>query len=386
MSVALLRAELGASIEVFGRGRDGGREATHTGRLAWNKTADDHNSWDGYTVFQAKFHVSAGRNTHEDATWLKSQIDKELEAWRGNRTPTPNNLVFITNARLSSVPGYGIDDINEHVKQQLGLADSSHPAPSLHDQGLHHFHILHRDTIIAQLNSNSSVRYAFSLHTESDLVSLIGAMIPSTNAEHMRNVLVNHGEASLKADRLSRFSVAGSQSEVLLSDWIIDLPCTDSTRTTFGVIKKILRHAGLTHKPSLCETKAHHIVLTGAPGNGKSTIASFLTQYLRAEFLSGEKLSDIAEAVRTNTVAAAARIGAKAPVLSRWPITIPLPELAEETYGSEDSFFRWLAKRITRRADTTLDGAFARRLVTNFATLFVFDGLEPPPSFGPDVL
>jgi hypothetical protein len=52
LAVALAEMAIGHGIEVYGPGRDGGREATYTGPIDWSATGDG-DKWNGYTVVQA---------------------------------------------------------------------------------------------------------------------------------------------------------------------------------------------------------------------------------------------------------------------------------------------------------------------------------------------
>ena len=65
--VALARRDIGPGVQVFGDGRDGGREATFEGTINWSKTSsrgqDGMGQWSGYTVLQAKFHVKHEADT-----------------------------------------------------------------------------------------------------------------------------------------------------------------------------------------------------------------------------------------------------------------------------------------------------------------------------------
>ena len=53
LAAALAISVVGNGIEVFGSGKDGGREATFDGRIPWT-TEQGGSTWNGYTVFQAK--------------------------------------------------------------------------------------------------------------------------------------------------------------------------------------------------------------------------------------------------------------------------------------------------------------------------------------------
>jgi hypothetical protein len=82
--VSLSRADLGAGVEAFGDGRDGGREATFDGTINWSNTSVDpnstHDQWAGYTVVQAKYMVKPKPEPIENAVWLQGEIRKEINS------------------------------------------------------------------------------------------------------------------------------------------------------------------------------------------------------------------------------------------------------------------------------------------------------------------
>lgn len=380
MAVALLRAELGAQIEPFGRGRDGGREATYVGDLDWSKASSDASTrWAGYTVFQAKFHVNAGVGSKDEEGWLKAEIRKELAVWRaGGRMPLPRNIVFITNVRLSSTPVIGgIDSVTQYLEDQLDAPlVSDDPTTALRARGFKHFKVIHRDTLIAQLNVNAGVRLAFNLVSEADLLARWAQSVAPVDPTEMRDMLAIHGESALKADRFSRFSVSGTSTRAMpLSSWVVDLPASVGGRKV-RAIAEIVRRASLNLQRSLVREGPRHVVLTGAPGNGKSTIAAFLGQYMRSMLLKHERLSSTATEVLASTLAAADRLGISQPPLMRWPITIDLPLLAEELYGRDASFLNWVANRVSQRTSVPVSAAFLHRWLRHSPSVFVFDGLD----------
>lgn len=93
LAVALARTVTGPGLQVYGAGRDGGREAIYDGRIDWSAN-DGGPRWDGYTVVQAKQceHPSS-TDPRENLVWLKKQLRAEFYAWmeedsRRSRFPT----------------------------------------------------------------------------------------------------------------------------------------------------------------------------------------------------------------------------------------------------------------------------------------------------------
>ncbi len=120
-----------------------------------------------------------------------------------------------------------------------------------------------------------------------------------------------------------------------------------------------------------------HLVITGAPGNGKSTIAQYLTQVYRAQFASEEaNEAGIAELI-DRTAASLERIGVAPPASPRWPLRADLAKMASDM-GPEGgpSIKRWLAERVTERAGVEIQPATLDGWINTWPTLLVFDGLD----------
>ncbi|GAA0902238.1 hypothetical protein [Virgisporangium aurantiacum] len=105
---ALAVHALGAGLQVFGAGPDGGREAAFDGPVPYPTTAD---GWNGYGVVQAK----CRQHSHgkDDAQWLHRTIVRELDQWddpnrkRVSDGRRPEYLIIATNVRLTSVARRG---------------------------------------------------------------------------------------------------------------------------------------------------------------------------------------------------------------------------------------------------------------------------------------
>ncbi|TQM80000.1 hypothetical protein FHX81_2321 [Saccharothrix saharensis] len=153
---ALALRVLGAKVEVFGDGRDGGREATFDGRTHY---PDPDAPWDGYGVLQAKFHQRP-RDPAANATWLCAEVKAEAEQWLNRRrselgnTRRPKYMIFATNVVLSAVPGSGGID---KVKETLRSVASS--------MGLHDWALWHHDQICRFLDGHADIRRAYAAFT-----------------------------------------------------------------------------------------------------------------------------------------------------------------------------------------------------------------------------
>src|SRR4051794_36218417 len=176
MTVALALKVLGNGVSAFGSGPDGGREATYRGPVEWSATSGfGEDSWDGYVVLQAKQREHSTTPAY-NLKWLQDQIREEFDRWTADdskRGEFPQYLIFVTNARLSSVAGSGgIDQINEFIQRRLRAQIGGRPRDTLASRGLRAVKVWHRDQVNALLTTNDSVRNAFKgLLTVGDLLT-----------------------------------------------------------------------------------------------------------------------------------------------------------------------------------------------------------------------
>jgi hypothetical protein len=121
LAVALAMKVISPDIDVYGSGKDGGREATYHGTIDWphigDATVGPAQAWTAFTVLQAKQRERL-MSPASDLSWLKKQIRGELEDWSaGKRSRLPNNLMFVTNVRLSADDNVGgIDQLKKFIK------------------------------------------------------------------------------------------------------------------------------------------------------------------------------------------------------------------------------------------------------------------------------
>lgn len=125
LGVAITEKVIGVGLEVFGPGRDGGREAMWNGPIRWAVTGvDDSSTWRGYTVIQVKHCQNPTDDPAKDLAWLVTHIKKEFDAWMApasKRTQFPDYLLIITNVRLTPAdPGGTMAKLNSWLDGRLG--------------------------------------------------------------------------------------------------------------------------------------------------------------------------------------------------------------------------------------------------------------------------
>jgi hypothetical protein len=389
MTVALAQEVIGPGVEAFGSGPDGGREATYRGIVRWSRVADlGEDEWNGYVVFQAKqreYSAEPGAN----AKWLIDEVGKELDRWvdpLSKRGEVPKYVVFVTNARLSSVAGTGgIDAINAYVARRLHDKGIDGKGNSLYSLGMRGWKVWHRDQLNGLLSGAMSVRLAFkSLLTHGDLTAMIQASAGALSPEDFRPFLLEHGESALAVERWVRFNETGDTQRHSIEEVFIDLPLrpgpgggTNISNTT-TVIEALLTLSESVLRPGFpgCPP-LRHVVLAGQAGGGKSTVSRFFAQALRSNFLSEEHLGRGAAEVRAGTTAAFSRLGLRKPVNRRWPFRIDLAEYADALGpDGQITIVTWIARKISERGGIAVGGHTINRWIQHWPSAIILDGLD----------
>ncbi len=386
--VALCVRAIGAGIEAFGDGPDGGREATYDGTIAWSAgtSGDVTERWTGYTVFQAKFHYDQS-DPASNLIWFKKQIDAELLRWveamdKGSRMRAPNYMVFASNVRLSSngVSG-GIDQLNKYL---LGrLHDDTDPIRGL---GIRAIRIWHHAQITALIDGHPSVRYAFpALLTIGDVLACIGAnTAPGSSSADLGPAMRLHAAQCLRNEHWVRFSESGATAgqRAKLEDAGRDLPGSYESSDGYGndvqTIAHIIEHADQVLRSGLDDrVRRPHWVIIGGPGQGKTTLSALLAQIYRSSLLSGGDMTPEVAAITSATQGAMERSAITNPRNLRWPIRIDLALYADELSSVPDlSVLGYLSKVIGNRAGRTLSPGDLEGWLRIWPWIVILDGLD----------
>ncbi|MFM9379456.1 NACHT domain-containing protein [Gordonia sp. VNK21] len=390
LSVALAVALLGPGVEVYGSGTDGGREATYTGAIEWPAVAGGavgpDEAWTGYTVVQAK-QCERPTSPSRDLAWLKGQVRGELDTWAsGERSKLPDNLLFVTNARLSAkdVTG-GIDEIKNYISSQLDrdrVDGEGRPVGTLRRRGLAKVHVWHRDMLNAIVSANSSIRDAFpALLTVGDLLSRLTTLHPGKiDPQQLAPLLVDHAQSTLRNEQWLRFDEAGDtpESRHQIDKAIVDLPAKCDGQRIPSLISEIVNRADLVARKTVWQsTRPRHLVITGAPGNGKSTVAKYLTQVYRANFIRREANQDSIIDLIERTEKSLERIRVSGPKNPRWALRVDLADMANDMGPSGGpNIKRWLSDLVTRSTELSVEPASLSDWMQAWPTLLIFDGYD----------
>lgn len=400
LAVALARTVTGPALQVYGSGRDGGREATYDGPIDWSRTGGGL-TWTGYTVVQAKQCEHPSADPRENLVWLKKQVRAEFDAWMDEtrqRSRFPANIWIITNVRLSSGdPDGGIDQIDRYIETHLDHNYGTEGRPrTLRGRGLRKHKVWHRDTLNAALTQEDGIRQAFpALLTAGDILARLQTMLSNhalpgfIDPEQFGGVLLDHAHTTLDNQRWVRFDEAGDDTEKQsVEKVIVNLPAQDEAGQPTDVLRPCLARGDEVLRRTLWLADApdempppRHLVITGAPGNGKSTLARYLTQIYRVRFAERDEISEhhpTVAGIINRTHRSLRRLSLPSPTAARWPLRIDLAPMAE-AMGPDDAgptLRRWLCQLINEAAAVDVNPATLDAWLKAWPCVLIFDGLD----------
>lgn len=403
MAAALAIAEIGPGVQVMGAGKDGGRDLYFEGPLKFGAAANPSaETFSGYTVFQVKHHDNISESETTNASWLWGEVKKELDAWaewdkKDPRDPLPDQLVFITNVALTPVQNTGgHDTIRKNIRAYRDKFTD--PSRDIDDEGVildrvqRRKRIAHIKTVRfwdgnqldALLSTNEGVRHRFDAFlTASDVFTFISELTGNVAVKDSEPVLLDQARTELLSDGLVYFDDAGDRENrgIPVHEVAIDLPVTfpggGKRSTVLGHVLE--RGDNMLARDITAVDGPRHIVLTGQPGNGKTTISKLIVQAYRVAALKGSKaLGANHEAILSGTEAVLRKLGHQLPRQRRWPLRIDLAQYAEERgHKLDESLIRYVAERISKKSSHgTVSPATLTSWLRAWPWLVVFDGLD----------
>ncbi|MFI5508959.1 NACHT domain-containing protein [Mycobacterium sp. NPDC051804] len=397
LGVALVESVIGSGIEVYGPGRDGGREATYDGLIRWSATdAGDRDSWDGYTVVQVK-QCQNPSDPAANLSWLSGQLRDEFDRWMKPDSQRegrfPDYLLVITNVRLSAAdPGGGIDTLRGEIEKRLAheykSAEAGRPPVTLRSRGLRQVRVWHRDKINVLVTNSVDARRRFSaLLTSGDVLARldqIGRLLPGLIPEDLiAGLFVDHAQTTLAGDRWIRFDEAGDEfNSQSIEKVIYDLPAITSDGVRQSALKAVFDRGDEVLSRSIWATTRddppRHIVVTGAPGNGKSTLTRYLTQVYRGAFARYEANETAIIDLIDSTDESLERLPLDGPSTPRWPLRIELARMAE-LMGPNDggpNLRRYLCDEINLDSSVPVHTGTLDNWLKAWPCVILLDGLD----------
>jgi hypothetical protein len=193
--------------------------------------------------------------------------------------------------------------------------------------------------------------------------------------------LKRHARWALTNERKIYFDEAGADPKGFpVEEVVIDLPVRlHATGEQDNVIRygdrgdRVLR-------PSLAAVdKPRHLVVVGAPGNGKTTVSKFLVHAYRAVWLAEDKdLGDEHRKTVTATAAALVAMGRQPPAHRRWPLRVDLAQFAVEKATDPDfTLLTFMAQTLSKQspADRVSKAALDQWLRA-WPSFLILDGLD----------
>ena len=387
----------GPVVHPMGVGSDGGRDLYSREPLRGGISGDV--MWSGYTVFQVKHKATIAERGQANTTWLWDAIRSELLRWSepgGDRDPLSDTLVFITNAPLSAKPKTGGHDvIRQHIanlknatsQALLDASNGDHKEAAERSRRLAQImriEIWSRKMLSTQISARPSLRKGFrAFVTPGDVLADLSSWNDRVSLDELAGVLRTHARGSLVGDEgRVYFDEAGSDDTrgFPIHEVAIDLPVVDSFSQRRSALRFVLDRAERVLRPSQpFLMKRRHIVLTGAPGNGKSTLAKYIVQAFRAAMLSdANNMSDEQARAISGMTASLKKIGRDLPGNRRWPVLIDLAKYAESgDLERESTLTRAIADLVSRRLDAgSIRPSDLNTWLGQWPSIIVMDGLD----------
>ncbi|GAB3726195.1 hypothetical protein GCM10027594_07860 [Hymenobacter agri] len=404
---ALCAEYVARGTSIFGSGTDGGREATYQGKM---KYPLDEEPWDGYLVVQCKQKERLSGSLKTDADWAIAQLDAEMDMYQSAVVPRkrPEYFLFITNVELSAKLNTGGKDrfkrrLAHWVKElkmkgadvwdrdKLGnLLDTNRQIA----EGfgfLHAGDVLHRAAVALGAPTNIRDALYVFLHKEirnDQYVNLMQAGHTADEQPPLARVFVDLRATTMGVNnRMKDVQVVEAVQQV--SDRPIapsDLKRQEAAETEGSKENSDELHVASAKSQALSPMQLNpsRFVFIGGPGQGKSTLAQYLSQRHRAALLLSGQFNtcepDVeAIALGVKQTAVSASIGL--PLHPRVPFRIVLEQLASALANREvASVLDYVAATVRTKSGMPFARRDAEQLLATTPLLIAFDGLDEVPA------
>ena len=290
---------------------DGGRDAI----VRFHEAAPDKT---GFILFQIKF-VRREPDPSRARQWLLRTLREELPKLRNQIGEGAKRFVLVTNVSGTSHPNVGsIDELQD-------LLDEHIPIPA---------QAWWRDDIDRRLDNSWDLKFAYpALFSGTDLLRLVVEASPNEHRDRRRNAITAFLSHQFDTDREVKFKQAELENDIF--DLFTDVPLVprEPTERKEGAVEHLataFRRAAASASDEVDLARVHHwleialggdggsfgyysraetwlgaasllldsdfqqaepfLVLEGAPGQGKSTIAQYICQIHRLRLLTQQRI------------------------------------------------------------------------------------------------
>jgi Cdc6-like AAA superfamily ATPase len=333
-----------------------------------------------------------------NTNWLIEQIRKEVAGWAkpdSKRERVPDTLVFISNVRLTPAARTGgFDSVLRAISEKIEQMSDSPPPEArgsaskwfqsrLEDLRRTEWRVWDGVQLWALVEKHQEVRRAFpSFLTAADVFSFFTSNSGLEASKHLSDALRSHARTTLLGEGSVYFDEAGAVdgSGIPLHEIIVDLPIMrERPNDASTLLECILTRSEHMLRPELTTVNGpRHVIVTGAPGNGKTTISKFLVQVFRAAYLAGS--SNLSQDHRRLIIAVEevlARFGLRFPSHRRWPMRLDLATYPVTDGDTSPTIIRWIASRISGQADHgDISSRDIRSWFRQWPCLIILDGLD----------
>ncbi len=251
------------------REKDGGRDAV-------SGTGENR------TILQVKW---TGTRDKKPASWLKSQVKCEADNIRRLVNEGCKRYILMTNLEGSATPGSGtrdqLEDALSELSKTYGVQMSCLWASEL-------------DAWVDLAPFELKATYVDMLAGTDALIALLGSDVLHDREKRERNILLTYVATHWDRDKRVKFRQVELTSE-LLTDLFVDVPARRVSNSQIPPLSV----ADLNHvaKHLLNPISSPRTLIEGVPGQGKSTVAQYICQVHRAQFIGRQKLADSNESL-----------------------------------------------------------------------------------------
>ena len=360
---SLVQQIIGQGAKVYGMGSDGAREATFHGKAPYPSKEEQ---WGGSWIFQAKFHdvqqIGPKKAREAFAAELKDELSKITEKYRH----PCDNFILMTNVSLTPVFQRGMKDRidNEIIPKYPTIKN---------------IHVWGAEEICRFLDAYPMIRQTYAhLLVSGDIIASLLRLIEREETD-LDELVKLYCQGCYDHEQYAALDDAGDVEDerVALQRVFIDLDVKPPTLPQdLQALKRLpewMKQAAEDDERTstlsyLLDDSILGLVLTGGPGEGKSTLGQYLAQIHRARLIG-----------RVNELDKNSGVFEKC--IPRIPFKILLREYAQwiSPQSNSDSLFHYLALQVSQESGRDPNPEDIHKIIKSSPILLILDGLDEVP-------